>query len=320
MDIFFYEAFEEEAAELKRLLGKEFVYALDARTIQDVNHVEPPSRLISIRTQSTIPVEWADKIDGVLSRSTGYDHLIAYRKRITKKLPCGYLDEYASRAVAEQALLLSLSLLRKLPQQMKQFQAFERDGLTGLECLGRNLLVVGVGRIGTEIEAIARGMGFTTRGVDIVPNKAHVAYVPREEGIKWADVIVCSMNLTAENRGYFSDELLRKARRGCVFVNIARGELSPLEGLARLSEEGHLGGVGLDVYEDESALATLLRNPAMKADAALLSLNRLARCPNVILTPHNAFNTIEAVRRKSEMSVQQVRHFLQHKDFLWKLD
>lgn len=319
MDVFFYEAFEEEAAELRSLLGTGISYDLDEKTLQDTGHREPPARLISIRTQSIIPPSWAGKIDGVLSRSTGYDHLIAYRAQINVKLPCGYLDEYASRAVAEQAMLLTLSLLRKLPQQMKQFGAFERDGLTGFECLGRNLLVIGVGRIGSEIVKIAKGMGFIVRGVDIVPGKPDVSYVSRDEGVRWADVIVCSMNLTPENRNYFNYPLLKNARKGTMFVNIARGEHSPLNDLARLVEEGNLGGVGLDVYEDEQKLATALRNPSVNVGADLDALKRLERHANVILTPHNAFNTIDAVRRKSQMSVEQVKHFLRQEDFIWKL-
>lgn len=319
MDVYFYEAFEEEATELRNLLGTSISYGLSEKTLQDTGHREPPARLISVRTQSIIPPAWADKIDGVLSRSTGYDHLVVFRGQISRKLPCGYLDEYASRAVGEQAMLLTMSLFRKLPQQMKQFGAFERDGLTGLECLGRNLLVVGVGRIGSEIVKIANGMGFVVRGVDIVPDKPNVSYVSRDEGIGWADVIVCSMNLTPENRGYFNYPLLRKARKGTMFVNIARGEHSPLSDLARLVEEGHLGGVGLDVYEDEQRLATALRNPSTSSGVGHDALKRLERQANVILTPHNAFNTTDAVKRKSQMSVEQVKHFLRLKDFIWKL-
>jgi D-lactate dehydrogenase len=143
MNIYFYEAFQEEADALRSLLGSDLTYELTSKTIQETGHSEAPARLISIRTQSKIPPEWAEKLDGILSRSTGYDHLIAYRKQINKPLPLGYLEEYSTRAVAEHAVLLTMALLRKLPQQMRQFPAFNRDGLTGPECAGKNLLVVG---------------------------------------------------------------------------------------------------------------------------------------------------------------------------------
>jgi D-lactate dehydrogenase len=319
LDVFFYEAFEEEAAELTRLLGKSCSFDCSTKTIQELSHIKPPASLISIRTQSKVPLEWSDSIDGVLSRSTGYDHLIAYRSAIKKPLPLGFLDEYATRAVAEQAILLAFALLRKLPAQMGNFAAFERDGLTGSECPGKNLLVIGVGRIGSEICTIGRSLDFAVKGVDIVRNNKDVEYISKEEGIRWADVIVCSMNLTEENRHYFNYDLMKNAKTGSLFVNIARGELSPVRDLTRLLDEKLLGGVGLDVYEDESVLGVALRNPQANASPVVKEIKRLAAYPNVILTPHNAFNTMEAVKRKAQMSVEQVHHFLKHKDFIWRL-
>jgi len=304
---------------LGSLLGRELSYEFTSSTIQETRHKTPPARLISIRTQSIVPASWAEELDGILSRSTGFDHLLAYQAQITKHLPLGYLEEYATRAVAEHALMMAMALMRKLPQQMRQFGVFDRDGLTGTECLGKNLLVVGVGRIGSEIVKVASGLGFVVKGVDIVPNKADVIYVSRDEGVPWADMIICAMNLTKQNEGYFSYDLLRTARKGCVFVNVARGEHSPLAGLKRLLDERHLAGIGLDVFEDEGTLAAALRNPAMSSAPSVSLLSQLLARPNVLLTPHNAFNTREALQRKAAMSVEQIRHFLKHRDFLWKV-
>ncbi len=319
LSVFFYEAFEEEAAELKSILGNSIPCDYSSKTIQELDHAEPPAKIISIRTQSQIPLVWSKNLDGVLSRSTGYDHLIAYRAKIKEHLPMGFLDEYASRAVAEQAVLFALALLRKLPMQLKKFESFDRDGLTGAECPQRNLLVVGVGRIGSEICKIGRALGFTVKGVDVVHNKPGIEYVSKESGISWADVIICAMNLTNENRGYFNYDLVRHVKSGAILVNIARGEHSPIRDLTRLLEEKRLGGVGLDVYEDEGTLGAALRSPDSRGSDTVRDLQRLASYPNVILTPHNAFNTIEAVKRKAQMSVDQVKHFLEHKDFIWKL-
>ena len=203
--------------------------------------------------------------------------------------------------------------------QMKKFESFERDGLTGAECPQRNLLVVGIGRIGSEICKIGRALGFIVKGVDLVHNKPDIDYVSKEIGISWADVIICSMNLTNENRGYFSYGFMKLAKSGAILVNIARGEHSPIRDLVRLLEEKRLGGLGLDVYEDEGTLGAALRDPDSRRSDTVRELHRLAGYPNVILTPHNAFNTTEAVKRKSQMSVEQVKHFLTHKDFIWKL-
>lgn len=319
MDVYFYEAFAEEADALKRLLPSTISCEYTWKTIQETGHAEPVSRIVSIRTQSVVPSSWAGRIGGVLSRSTGYDHLKAFRSRVTQPVPCGFLEEYATRAVAEHALMMVMALLRRLPSQQRQFPKFERDGLTGVECQGRRLLVVGVGRIGSEIVRMARGIGMDVRGVDIVQRHKDVQYVERKEGLRWADTIVCAMNLTHENHGYFGVDRLGLTRPGVVFVNIARGEHSPLADLHQLVRSGHLGGLGLDVFEDEPDVAGALRDPSSPRSPGADIVRELLTFPNVLLTPHNAFNTLEAVERKAAFTVTQIQHFLKHGDFLWKI-
>ena len=303
MDVYFYEAFEEEVAALRRYLPAKISAGFSGKTIQETGDWEPNAPLISIRTQSVVPPSWSVKVRGIISRTTGYDHLVG------QKIPYGYLPHYCSRAVAEQAILLVMALLRKLPAQVAQFPKFHRDGLTGQECTGKRLLVVGVGSIGAEVVKIAQALGMEARGVDLVQRQDSVSYVSIDEGLPWADIIVCAMNLTDVNAGYFRHETLKRAKHGVVFVNIARGELSPTNDLVQLLDEGHLSGLALDVYENESALAVALRSGKTAFP--------LSGRPNVILTPHNAFNTFEAVDRKAEQTIQQIQHFQEHGAFLW---
>ena len=315
MDVYFYEAFEEEASLIRNLLCGKLLFDLTDKTIQESGHVIPPARVISVRTQSMIPIEWQDKLDGILSRTTGFDNLKAYKKAVKTPLALGYLEEYATRAVAEQAILLMLALMRRLPQQIQQFKHFQRDGLTGVEALGKNLLVVGVGRIGGEIVKLGQGLGLNVKGVDIVKRHNFVSYVERDVGLSRADIIICAMNLTDENVHYFSYNLLKKARSGVIFINIARGEHAPLYDLFRLVQEGHLGGLALDVFDDEPAIATALRtDQARQSEKARIIIDLLAY-PNVILTPHNAFNTAEALRRKVQFSLDEIFYFLEHHQF-----
>lgn len=319
IDVFFYEAFAEETAVLRRRLSPDVRAGFSPLTVQECFSSVPPSPFISIRTQSAIPPGWAGLLEGVLTRSTGYDHVSRFREETGSDIPAGYLPRYCSRAVAEQALLLWMGLLRKLGLQMRRFERFERDGLTGGECLGRTLLVVGVGNIGSEICRLGQALGMEVRGVDILRKHRDVRYVDIEEGIAQADVIVCAMNLTPENRGYFRYELLKRARQGAVFVNIARGELSPHRDLLRLLDEGRLSGAALDVYENESGLAVSLRSGPPGGDEDMRACLELRRRENVILTPHNAFNTVEALKRKAGQSVEQVERFLTEKTFLWQV-
>jgi D-lactate dehydrogenase len=320
MDVFFYEAFDEEAAELRRLLGASITYEMDPRTVQECGHTEPPARLISIRTQSLIPAGWSSTLGGILSRSTGYDHLRAYRLQTSTRIPCGYLDEYATRAVAEHAMMTTVALFHRLKRQTAQFGAFNRDGITGLEFAGKRLLVTGVGRIGGEIVRLARAMGMVVRGVDIVKRHADIEYTSPEDGIRWADAVICAMNLTEQNRGYFHAGYLKNAKPGLLFINVARGQHARTADLLQLLKEGFLGGVALDVFNEEPEVADALRAGRASANEEVALVRALAEHPDVILTPHNAFNTAEAVRRKCEFTVRQVRHFLEHGDFLWKLE
>ena len=130
-------------------------------------------------------------------------------------------------------------------------------------------------------------------------------------------VVVCAMNLTAENRGYFSYDLLKGCKPGAAFVNVARGEFASSVDLLRLLAEGQLGGVGLDVYRDENALAGGLRMGEGPPTAEARATLELAQRSDVVLTPHNAFNTIEAVRRKSAQSMEQIESFRQTGSFKW---
>jgi D-lactate dehydrogenase len=317
MHAYFYEAFEEEAAALKHHLPEGLECGFTWKTIQEAGDKTPPAPLISTRIQSAIPAAWHNKLTGILTRSTGYDHLVRYLGETKSRVPCGYLPLYCVRAVAEQAILLMLSCLRKLPLQMRHFENFNRDGLTGTECAGKKLLVVGVGNIGSEVVKIGLALGMEARGVDIAKRHPPVNYVPIEEGLPWADVIVCAMNLTADNANYFHYQRMLKAKPGVVFINIARGELSTAVDLLRLYDDRIFGGIGLDVFGNESLLGVTLREGRTAGDKEISALLNLGRRHNVILTPHNAFNTGESVERKAGQSFQQVAHFLKTGKFLW---
>ena len=322
MKTFFFEAFDEERNALLEYGCSELEHDMSWKTIQEyfADGVPdlPPADIISVRTQSIIPLKWAPHLKAILTRSTGFDHLVRYCAAVQQPPKCGYLPLYCNRSVAEQALTLWMALLRKLPLQMRHFSSFDRDGLTGRETFGKRLLVIGVGRIGSEIVAIGRGLGMEVKGVDPVRKMDDLEYVSFEDGAAWADIVAVAMNLNDTNNGYFTAERLAMLKPGALLVNIARGDFTPLEPLAEAIESGHLGGAGLDVFEQETAIGPNLRSSS--AIDSELPLARLSRHSNVILTPHNAFNTIEAVRRKSEQSVQQIRNFIAIGSFIWKVE
>ena len=311
VDVAFYEAFEEEEREIKKFFPKHLRARFTSKTIQESGGRDLPAGLISIRTQSRIPLEWVKDIDGILTRSQGYDHLLEFRQDI----PCGYLGSYCSRAVAEQAVLMMMALWRKLRQQTRQLAAFNRDGLTGKECRGRRALVVGVGNIGKEIVDIVQGLKMTVKGIDIAPTLKSIDYVGLSEGLAWADAVFCALPLTEQTRNMLNAAALKKCRPEAVFINIARGEIAPVTELKRLLDEGVLTGIGLDVYSEENVLADALRAGRTDRCASAETILELARDERVILTPHNAFNTCEALERKAALSAESVEAFLKSKTF-----
>lgn len=314
--VFFYEVFAEEEQSLRRQLPANLNAEFSPFAIQESGHVDPPADVISIRTQSVIPIPWASILKAVLSRSAGFDHLSRFKELTHTTARFGHLFRYSGQAVAEQAAMLWMCLLRKLPKQIESARSFSRDGLTGRECSGKTVSIFGVGDIGHHVAQVARGFNMHVLGIDVVQRHSGIQYVSAQEGLSRADVIVCAMNLTGENLGYFSYEKLSTCRDGAIFVNIARGEFVRSRDLIQLLDEGKLGGVGLDVFPEETKLGPALREnqPAEYPDMA--AFQDLSRRTNVILTPHNAFNTLEAVERKSAQTAQQLDAFFKHGKFL----
>lgn len=307
-DVAFYEVFQEERILLKKFLNPRIKAVFFSKILQEECHKNPPAKLVCIRTQSKIPASWLNSLDGVLSRSEGCDHL-QNLDLMKQKVSLGCLSGYCSRAVAEHAIAVMLALLKKLKRQTKQFETFDRNGLTGTDCFGKNVLVVGVGKIGRDIVSLARGLSMRVKGVDLLHRVRGLKYTDLKSGIAWADVIFCALPLTAKTRGILNEKLLRKIKKGSFFINISRGEIAPLAGLQKLLRENVLAGIGLDVFENEDKLAVVLRS---SKSSSIVSFGHDDR---VILTPHNAFNSREALVEKSRQTAQAIEQFLKHKKF-----
>ena len=315
--VYFYEAFEEEQLQLKKYLPTGIKAGFTWKTIQEAGHNRPPAAVISTRTQSAIPPEWAGDITAFISRSTGYDHLTAYREQTGCSALMGHLPLYCNRAVAEQTLMFWLALMRKLKSQLKNFNGFARDGLSGMELSGKTVAVYGVGNIGHEVLDIAASLRMQTIGVDIIQRFDDVTYVEPYSAAARADIIVAAMNLTQENRGYFNAAFWAKVKPGALFINISRGELAPTTHLLAALQKGTLAGLAIDVFDAEKDVAAYLRNGVNSDHPQVQALLKLRDRDDVILTPHNAFNTIEAVERKSEQTVKQLISFLETGQLIW---
>ncbi len=321
IEVKLYEVFQEEERAIKRHLDPEIKAQFTWRTVQEEGDNDAPAKVISIRTQSNIPLSWATQLEGVLSRSQGYDHLLTYQEKTQAPLEMGYLKEYCSRAVAEHAIMALLVLLKKTKTQLRNFLSFKRDGLTGNNASGRTALVIGVGKIGYHLVDMVRGLKMVVNGVDIEPRHADVNYVSLEEGLKESDVVFCSLPLTKETQGLLNHKILGKIKPHAVFINVSRGEISPIKDLHALILKGVLSGLALDVYEEEKAVADYLRSEKNKASEPHIQekiriLMDLEQREDVLLTPHNAFNTREALEQKAILTARSIEQFLASGTFL----
>jgi D-lactate dehydrogenase len=314
-DVIFYEAFAEEEQSLRKHIDRNLKIEFRQNALQSYKETAPPAPLISIRTHSRIPDSWIKEVKGVLTRSSGFDHLQEFFKKTDGTIPCGYLSEYSARSVAEHAITVMLSLFKILKKQIEHFDTFNRNGITCRDCHARNLLVVGVGKIGSQIARLGKGLDMHVKGVDLIHNVKGLEYVDLEKGLPWADAVICALPLTDQTDQLLNYSVLKHVKKNAVFVNISRCEISPLEGLNRLLTEGVLGGIGLDVFEQEGLLLPQLQGRGGDSNDYQKLVIALKDQPNVIFTPHNAFNTEESLDRKSQRSCEAINKFLKTNRF-----
>jgi len=312
--IYFFETYIEEQRFIQKNLPKEIKAGFTFKPIQEMKFSQPPSEIISIRTQSIIPQNWKINLKGILSRTTGHDHLTYWQDII----PCGYLPLYCSRSVAEQALLLTIALLRKLPQQINQFTNFNRNNISGYEIKNKNVVIFGIGNIGYELFKIFKGLEANTFGVDLEKKFTNVEYISHKKAPKIADIIICAMNLNNTNHNLFNKEFFSRCKDKIIFVNISRGEISPIEDLIYSLKQNKIGALALDVFNNEAKLSTAIRRQDLNSQEYKEVL-KLQSFPNVILTPHNAFNTHESTHNKALQSIEQLIYFNKYKKFKWQL-
>ncbi len=316
--VFFYEAFEEEENLLRQYLPQHIKAGFTWKTIQETGHEDLQADIISTRTQSIYPEHWAENLKAIISRSTGYEHLTSYKEQTQADISLGYLPKYCSRAVAEHAMLSWTALLRRLPRQIRQFSKFNRDGISGYELQNKTIVVYGVGNIGYEVVKISRALDMQVLGVDIEQKFGDVEYVTAQDGAKRADIIVCAMNLTNQNAHYFNATFFKDVKAHLVFVNVSRGEISPTTEILAALENRVIGAAALDVFDHEKNLSVGLRSGLITSDPQVQATQKMLQMDNVILTPHNAFNTHEAIERKSHQTIEQIEFFLKNGKFIWQ--
>lgn len=233
----------------------------------------------------------------IACRSTGYDHIDLKAAAQHGVTVCN-VPSYGENTVAEYAFGLLLALTRKIPAAIHELKAGNTslDALQGNDLMGKTLGILGAGRIGCHMAAMGRGFGMKVIAFDAYPNPERAqtygfTYVSQEEVLATSDVISVHVPNLPETHHLFNASVFAKMKSSALLVNTARAEVVDTPALIDALAEHRLAGAALDVFE--------------KGHEATLQA-----FPNVILTNHNAFNTVEAVDRINQTTLANIAAFL----------
>ena len=307
-----------------------------------LGEVPADAECLSIFINSRITADVLDThpdLKFITTRSTGVDH-IDLPSCQQHGVTVSYVPSYGENTVAEHTFALLLAISRKIRHAltMKRGGSFSFEALRGFELKDKTIGVVGAGRIGLHVIRIANAFGMPViacdvNRMDLLAEVLGFQYVSFDELLQRSDIISLHTPLTAATVHLLNRDTLARCRRGVIIINTARGALIDTDALVEAMDNGIVGGVGLDVLEDErlfrsdaskivtdQIIADLqqisspeemhMRNPERLAEIQRLTANEsLLSRANVVFTPHIAFNSTEAVRRINEVTVQNILAF-----------
>jgi D-lactate dehydrogenase len=247
----------------------------------------------------------------VATRSTGYNQIDA---GAAERLGIAVVrvTDYSPYSVAEFAVGLLLAVNRKIARASWRTREgnFDLDGLMGFDLYGKTVGVIGTGKIGTIFARILSGFGCTLLGHDRYPSAAFEAlggrYVSVDELLAGSDVVSLHCPLTEETRHIVNAASLARAKRGSILVNTSRGGLVDTEAATEALKTGQLGGLAIDVYEQEASLFFQDLSSTIICDDII---QRLVSFPNVIVTGHQAFFTEEAIGQIMQTTIDSISAF-----------
>jgi D-lactate dehydrogenase len=260
------------------------------------------------------------KLKLIVTRSTGFDHIDVAECAKRGVTVCN-VPFYGENTVAEHTFALILALSRKVHEAFVRVRAgnFSLDGLRGFDLKGKTIGVIGAGRIGLHVIRIARGFGMKVLAFDVKRDDfwAEVLgfdYAELNDLLGLSDIITLHAPYNKHTRHLINRNNVGKIKHGAILINTARGGLVDTDALLTALENKILAGAGLDVLEGEE---TIYEESALLGDA--VNPERLRRAiqnhvilkhPNVVFTPHNAFNSQEALERILDTTADNIQSFV----------
>ena len=332
---------ETEAAEQEWLTGA--VTEHELQFAAQVTEVCGDPQVVSVFINSRINEEFLERhrsLELITTRSTTAEHVdlaACARRGVTV---CN-VPNYGEHTVAEHTFALILGLARRLREAMDASRqtSFSYEQLRATELLGKTLGVVGAGAIGQHVIRMAKAFGLDPIVYDIEPapelaRELGFRYVDFDELLASADIISLHAPLTAQTFHLLDSAAFAKCRPGVLIVNTARGRLIDTNALCDALDSGIVAAAGLDVLEDERVMRQStshligeqiierlhgnfppreLRAPddsRIRELHELMLNHKLLERPNVLFTPHIAFNSVEAVERILVATVENIRAFV----------
>lgn len=324
MKISFYETQKWEEGYLRaKLPGFELAFC-EGDKIQ----ADESAEIISNFVGSPLPREVIEKMPQlkfVATRSTGYDHIDLNACREKSILVCN-VPTYGENTVAEFTFALLLTLSRRMysaEKRVREQGLFSTDDLQGFDVQNKTLGVIGTGHIGAYVVKIAKGFGMNVVAYDPHPNNDLAAtfgflYASLEDLLKQSDVITLHVPYVPATHHLLNQNNINLCKKGSVIINTARGGLIETSALVKALKSGQIAGAGLDVLEEEGFIKDEIHmliegHPKEEEMKTVLADHELMYMENVIITPHNAFNTKEALMRILDTTVLNIKSFTEGK-------
>lgn len=266
-----------------------------------------------------------EKLEFLITRSTGKNHINVEYCTKEKCIQVANVSNYGEHTVAEFAFALMLSISRKIISSVSKVKKgdFDFANLQGFDLCNKTIGVIGFGNIGQKFAKMCKGFDTNVLAFDAFPqnvqqkaNDLGVKLVELDELFEKSDVISLHVPLFPQTHHLISHEAIDKMKQGVVLINTSRGELIDTDAILKGLNNGKIEAVGLDVIENECMMKNeqdVINDDSKqhphKNYKALLENHILINNERVFITPHNAFNTVDAIRRIYSSTFQQIEEF-----------
>lgn len=255
----------------------------------------------------------------IATRSTGYDHIDVQAAQEKGIVVCN-VPTYGENTVAEHTFALLLALSRHIPESIERTKRgdFSLIGLQGFDLKGKTIGIIGTGNIGTHAIRMAHGfemhiLAYSRTQKQELIDQYQVQYVTLPELYAQSDIVSFHVPENSETHHMLNHTHIPLMKKGVIIINTARGGLIETDALVKALDEGHIGAIGLDVLEEEAIIKEerqlLVKDFQQNDLRTALENHLLLSRPNVIVTPHNAFNSKEAIYRILDTTIENILAF-----------